>query len=220
MKRKNKIIKKRRIRHEVKVFGIVLAVFLLLFAVKILDLRLTGYAVWTTSNATNWTAGAYNNTLLNQTTGALGLHYNNGTYDDFWATYRNNIIMWLRFDNQTNLGENSTVVYDQVHGLTSNITIGNKTDESSRVNFTQASKIGLNAVTSNGKLDKQFVYINSNSTNALRYANSTNYTIMFWVYVKGAAVADIPNIWSNRYNRDIWVRISDEGAGGYQFQGY
>src|SRR3989338_1932495 len=220
MKIKNKIIKKRRIRHEVKVFGIVLAVFLLLFAVKILDLRLTGYAVWTTSNATNWTAGAYNNTLLNQTTGALGLHYNNGTYDDFWATYRNSIIMWLRFDNQTNLGENDTKVYDQVHGMTSNITIGNLTDESSKVNFTISSKLGVTAITSDGKLDKQFVYVDSNATNALRYANSTNYTIMFWVYVKGADPNDAPNIWSNRYNRDIWLRLVGDGVSSYQLQAY
>src|SRR3989344_9174581 len=219
MKIKNKF-HKRKVKHGVKIVGIVLAILLLLFAVKILDLRLTGYAVWTRSNTTNWTVGIWNNTLVNQSTGALGLHYNNGTYDDFWATYRNSIIMWLRFDNQTNLGENDTKVYDQVHGMTSNITIGNLTDESSKVNFTVSSKLGMTAVTADGKVDKQFVYVDSNTTNALRYANSTNYTIMFWVYVKGASASDNPNIWSNRYNRDIWVRISDEGGGGYQLQNY
>ena len=218
--RKNKFAKKRRLKHEVKVIGIVLAVLLLLFAIRFLDLKTTGFAVWTTSNTTNWTVGIWNNTLVNQSTGALGLHYNNGTYDDFWATYRNNILMWLRFDNQTNLGENDTKVYDQVHGMTSNITIGNLTDESSKVNFTISSKLGVTAITSDGKLDKQFVYVDSNATNALRYANSTNYTIMFWVYVKGADPNDAPNIWSNRYNRDIWLRLVGDGVSSYQLQAY
>ena len=78
MKIKNKF-HKRKVKHEVKIVVIVLAVFLLLFAVKILDLRLTGYAVWTTANATNWTVGIWNNTLVNQTTGAVSLFHGNAS---------------------------------------------------------------------------------------------------------------------------------------------
>src|SRR3989344_7904016 len=165
MKIKNKF-HKRKVKHGVKIVGIVLAILLLLFAVKILDLRLTGYAVWTTSNTTNWTVGVWNNTLVNQTTGAVSLFHGNASelnWTDNIFGVDNGLVLYMKFNNNSAIDENSSYAVDMT-GI-NNGTFGNTTANNvARPNWTSstAGKLG-GALSFDGKND----FVNASDSNSL-----------------------------------------------------
>src|SRR3989344_2148398 len=72
MKKQNKIKKNRKIKHEVKVIGIALAILVLLLFVKIIGFNLTGFDVYRamplpeTDNQTAYSQNSTSNTTTNQ----------------------------------------------------------------------------------------------------------------------------------------------------------
>ena len=198
-------IKNKKLKHEVKVLGIALIIILLLFIIKITDTssfdeynklsigsslksitgKVIGYdtsgysimAAWDTSNTTDWGRGTYNNTLLNQTIGALALRHGNASEINWTSGPYNTtgLILYLKLNNISGLGENSTAAYDYSKN-NAVIFFGNATaNNKARPNWTNDGKVN-NALDFDGKDD----YIDV-VDNAIFNSISNNFTAAVWV---------------------------------------
>ncbi len=160
---------------NIKLVYIMIVVVLLFFLYVIARLNITQFAVWeTSSNALS--EGGSNNTILDQNINAISLHHNNGSYEDFWGLYKNNIVLWLKLDNNAAAGENATIAYDEKRGLSANATLGNG-QLTSRPTWAGNAKVGMAALDFDGVDD--FV-TTADINNELD--TETAITFMAWIY--------------------------------------